>query len=229
MFTNLPSTDPIECTIRVYVVLVGCNHDMCKMTWTREITPFFILIVITIIFSSGYRATAARSERIGKLYHKIIYLVLTQLVPQVDCKVFLRTFLFAFDTRRTQPNFGVSVLPSGDIFPRTNLPLSVQKKKFSGFIFLCFIDVLLKICSIFLSRPSRLAKKIMTCLPALLQYCVKEMNSNFRFRGKKSKNFAKIWNFASSCYFLLLTFQFRFRKFQLQNKLDKWMNEWINK
>lgn len=116
MFTNLPSTDPIECTIRVYVVLVGCNHDMYKMTWTREITALFILIVITIIFSPGNRATAARSERIGKLYHKIIYLVLTQLVPQVDCRVFLRTFLFAFHTRRTQPNFGVSVLPSGDIF-----------------------------------------------------------------------------------------------------------------
>ena len=128
MFTNLPSTDPIECTIRVYVVLVGCNHDMYKMIWTREITALFILIVITIIFSSGNRATAARSERIGKLHHKIIYLVLTQLVPQVDCRVFLRTFLFAFDTRRTQPNFGVSVLPSGDLFCRTNFPLSVQKQ-----------------------------------------------------------------------------------------------------
>jgi len=128
MFTNLPSTDPIECTIRVYVVLVGCNHDMYKMTWTREITPFSILIVITIIFSSGNRATAARSERIGKLYHKIIFLDLTLLVPQVDCKVFLRTFLFAFDTRRTQPNFGVSVLPSGDIFPRTNLCYRYKSK-----------------------------------------------------------------------------------------------------
>lgn len=207
MFTNLPSTDPIECTIRVYVVLVGCNHDMYKMTWTREITALFILIVITIIFSSGNRATAARSERIGKLYHKIIYLVLTQLVPQVDCRVFLRTFLFAFDTRRTQPNFGVSVLPSGDLFCRTNFPLSVQKQ-ICRVYFLRFMDVILKICSIFLSRPSRLAIKIMTCLSPLLQYCVKEMNSNFRFRGKKSKisRRLEISRLHVICYCLLFSF-----------------------
>lgn len=207
MFTNLPSTDPIECTIRVYVVLVGCNHDMYKMTWTREITALFILIVITIIFSSGKRATAARSERIGKLHHKIIYLVLTQLVPQVDCRVFLRTFLFAFDTRRTQPNFGVSVLPSGDLFCRTNFPLSVQKQ-ICRVYFLRFMDVILKICSIFLSRPSRLEIKIMTCLSPLLQYCVKEMNSNFRFRGKKSKisRRLEISRLHVICYCLLFSF-----------------------
>ena len=167
----------------------------------------FILIVITIIFSSGKRATAARSERIGKLHHKIIYLVLTQLVPQVDCRVFLRTFLFAFDTRRTQPNFGVSVLPSGDLFCRTNFPLSVQKQ-ICRVYFLRFMDVILKICSIFLSRPSRLEIKIMTCLSPLLQYCVKEMNSNFRFRGKKSKISRRfeISRLRVICYCLLFSF-----------------------
>lgn len=65
---------------------------ICDKMITREITLFFLYIYIhrhtnvfiTIIFASGNRATAARSERIGKLYHKIIYLVLTQIVPQVD-------------------------------------------------------------------------------------------------------------------------------------------------
>lgn len=208
MFTNLPSTDPIECTIRVYVVLVGCNHDTYKMTWTREITALFILIVITIIFSSGNRATAARSERIGKLHHKIIYLVLTQLVPQVDCRVFLRTFLFAFDTRRTQPNFGVSVLPSGDLFCRTNFPLSVQKQicrvyfpTFYGRHFENLLDIFVKTFS-----PGN--NMIMTCLSPLLQYCVKEMNSNFRFRGKKSKISRRfeISRLRVICYCLLFSF-----------------------
>lgn len=219
MFTNLPSTDPIECTIRVYVVLVGCNHDMYKMTWTREITALFILIVITIIFSSGNRATAARSERIGKLYHKIIYLVLTQLVPQVDCRVFLRTFLFSTPGERNLI-LGFLCYPAV-IFFAERIFRYRYKSKFAEFIFLRFMDVILKICSIFLSRPSRLAIKIMTCLSPLLQYCVKEMNSNFPFRGKKSQISRRF----EISRLHIAYFSVSFPKFHLQNNLNEWMNE----